>query len=166
MKSWKKSNKRKNWCECAVSNKNSITQFVELPTQPYRSALKEVDEKDNYMIYNNSTCTSKKKIYDVNVKTLHTILEEYKAPRVIDWITIDAEGAELDIIDCFFKENSKYEIIVFTVEINKFTWPEQYKKILNLFKQNNYIEIHDIRTYNKTEMGMHDKHFINKKFKK
>jgi len=165
MKSWKRSDKRKNWCNYAISNINSITQFVELPTQPHRSALKTVGDKDNYMIYNNKKVNSIKKMYDVNVKTLYTVLEEYKSPNIIDWITIDAEGAELDIIECFFKENNKYEVIIFTVEINKFHWSEQYIKILNVFKENNYIEIHDIRTYNKKEKGMHDKHFINKKYK-
>lgn len=165
MKSWKKSDKRKNWCNYAISNINSITQFVELPTQPFRSALKTVENKDNYMIHNNKNIDSIKKVYDVNVRTLYTVLDEYKSPNIIDWITIDAEGAEFDITECFFKENNKYDVIIFTVEINKFYWPEQYVKILNLFKENNYIEIYDIRTYNKEEKGMHDKHFINKKYK-
>ena len=40
MKSWKKSDKRKNWCNYAISNINSITQFVELPTQPFRFCIK------------------------------------------------------------------------------------------------------------------------------
>lgn len=61
------------------------------------------------------------------------------------------------------KNNNRITFVA--VVAGKFDWPEQYIKILNLFKENNYIEIHYIRTYNKKEKDVLDKHFINKKYK-
>lgn len=160
----KKSNKRKKWCHYAVSNRNGIEKFVFLPDQVARSGLKKLNNDDNYMLTKNPKVYSDQIIYEVEVRTLVSILDEYESPKLIDWITIDAEGSEFNIINCFFNENTKYEVKIFTTEINKFTYSNQYLKILKVFLDNGFVEIHDKRTINKLGKEVHDKHFLNTKF--
>jgi len=59
------------------------------------------------------------KDFDVECKTLFTILEENEAPTVIDYFSLDTEGSEADILECFYRENNgKYIIQYLDVEHN------------------------------------------------
>ena len=59
------------------------------------------------------------KDFEVECRTLFTILEDAKAPLVIDYVTLDTEGSEADILECFHRENNgKYTIQYLDVEHN------------------------------------------------
>ena len=70
--------------------------------------------------------------------TLNDLLKLYNAPQKIDYISIDAEGSEVDILDSFnFKS---FDIDYFTVESNNET---NRNKIIEIMKNNNYTLIED-----------------------
>lgn len=66
--------------------------------------------------------------------TLDSILQENNAPKDIDYISIDAEGSELDIISSFsFNYNVKY----FSIEVKD----QHVDQIEHLMKLNNYVRV-------------------------
>ena len=59
----------------------------------------------------------------ISVKTISLcdLLEKHKAPNNIDYLSIDTEGSELDILKSYFKDprSKNYDIEVITVEHNE-----------------------------------------------
>lgn len=80
---------------------------------------------------------------EVDTVTLFTLLKDLKAPELIDYISVDTEGSEYDILKKFFEENNaspvKYTINCFTVEHNY--QPEARKKIQELMEANGFMNI-------------------------
>tara|TARA_Y100001978_G_C23658317_1_gene417259 strand:- start:528 stop:1328 length:801 start_codon:yes stop_codon:yes gene_type:complete len=74
------------------------------------------------------------KNYNVESISLNDLLEEYKAPNKIDYISIDTEGSELEILKSF--DFDKYSVNVFTVEHN---FSDNRQSIYELMKENGYI---------------------------
>ncbi|NCG23063.1 MAG: hypothetical protein GWP47_02885 [Actinobacteria bacterium] len=54
--------------------------------------------------------------YDVETISLNDLLAKYQCPRRIDYLSIDTEGSEFEILEHF--DFSSYEISVITVEHN------------------------------------------------
>jgi FkbM family methyltransferase len=54
----------------------------------------------------------------VRTITLYDLLRKNNAPTIIDYLSIDTEGSELDILNQFFSENTNYKIRCITVEHN------------------------------------------------
>jgi FkbM family methyltransferase len=76
-------------------------------------------------------------LHDTNVIietiSLHDFLLQHNAPRVIDYLSIDTEGSELDILETF--PFGEWEIRILTVEHN---FTEQRAKIKSLMEHNGY----------------------------
>jgi FkbM family methyltransferase len=56
------------------------------------------------------------KIYDVNTISLLDLLKKYNAPKEIDYLSIDTEGSEFDILSAF--DFDAYQFRVITCEHN------------------------------------------------
>ena len=69
------------------------------------------------------------KIIDVETVSLNDLLEQYNAPNKIDYISIDTEGAEFEIINNF--DFNKYDVEIFTIEHNYASFREDVIKLLN-----------------------------------
>jgi FkbM family methyltransferase len=54
--------------------------------------------------------------FDVDTITLCGLFNKFDAPDTIDWVSIDTEGAELDILTKYFSENTKYKINLLNFE--------------------------------------------------
>ena len=93
-------------CVLDVSNRN--VQFCEngMTSHVYSSTNTNIITK----LFN------KKDKYYVNSVSLNDLLERYNAPYNIDYLSIDTEGTELDIMKSF--QFSKYKISVITIEHN------------------------------------------------
>lgn len=76
------------------------------------------------------------KEYDVESISLEDLLVEYSAPTVIDYLSIDTEGSELEIMKNF--DFSKYKFRIITIEHN---FRRDAFKILELLLQNGYVQI-------------------------
>ncbi len=71
--------------------------------------------------------------YQVETISLGDLLREHHAPRIIDYISIDTEGSEFEILRAFdFRE---FEVRVFTVEHN---FTPARRKLIQLFEANGY----------------------------
>jgi FkbM family methyltransferase len=66
--------------------------------------------------------------YSVRTKTLFDLIEENNLPNIIDYISIDTEGSEFDILNSF--NFDKYTFRVMTVEHSNTTEQEKVFKLL------------------------------------
>ena len=73
--------------------------------------------------------------------TLNDLLELYAAPKEIDYISIDTEGSEVDILGNF--DFDKYNIKFFTIESNN---EENRNKVIDSMSKNKYNIIEDLES--------------------
>lgn len=77
---------------------------------------------------------------DVNTITLYDLLKKHDAPKVVDYLSIDTEGSEYDIMQKFFEENNgEYKFRALTIEHN-FN-DEKRNNIKKLMNDNNYRRV-------------------------
>jgi FkbM family methyltransferase len=74
--------------------------------------------------------------YLVETVTLNELLKEHNAPQKIDFISIDTEGSELEILQAFSFDD--YEISIFCIEHN---YSQNEAKIDNLLSTHGYQRI-------------------------
>ena len=120
---------------CIHSETGKILPFQFLEDQSlfygwnFRSGLKDVIEDPG------------KDFSEINVLTvsLNDLLELYQAPQVIDYISLDIEGHEFDVLSHF--DFSKYHVNCLTVEHDS---GEQQQKIRTLLESNGFEHFTDI----------------------
>lgn len=76
----------------------------------------------------------KSTIYEVNTISLLDLLDKYHAPRTIDYLSIDTEGSEYEILNSF--DFSKYQFKIITCEHNHTSARE---KIFSLLTSKGYV---------------------------
>lgn len=79
-----------------------------------------------------SNKAGKQKKYKVNTISLSDLLKKHNAPRTIDYLSIDTEGSEYEILKEF--DFSQYDIKVITVEYN-----EKREELFNLLTKQNFV---------------------------
>jgi len=90
-----------------------------------------------------STTLNKKRMsinsasYKVDTVSLSDLLDEHHAPSYIDYMSIDTEGSEFEILEHF--DFSRYQFGLITVEHNYET--EKREQLLLLFSKNHYKRI-------------------------
>ena len=73
----------------------------------------------------------------MNTITLNDLLKKYNAPKNIDYLSIDTEGSEFEILKSF--DFSKYNISIITCEHN---YSLDRKNIFNLLVRNGYERVY------------------------
>jgi FkbM family methyltransferase len=91
----------------AISNKRGKMIF-ECRQIPSFSGLK--------MSTNESRTSDVINEFEIETITLNDLFDEFNAPEILDWVSIDTEGAEIDILKQFFLENKKYKINLLSFE--------------------------------------------------
>jgi FkbM family methyltransferase len=96
---------------CVWRDSNSKFLFREIPDAPGLSTISGFENSDLH-------ANSRKHGYTYKVKTisLNDMLEKYNAPKVIDYISIDTEGSEYEILMNF--NFNQYKSRIITVEHN------------------------------------------------
>ena len=115
-----------------IGGSQSVESFCENFNKPTFSGLSTYAEVDSL------TSENKEKInhYEVEVITLNELLDYHKAPKHIDYLSIDTEGNELSILTNF--NFDMYSFTLLTIEHNN--RPE--KDLLNNFlKGKGYIQL-------------------------
>jgi hypothetical protein len=84
----------------------------------------------------NRDIRKKANVYDVETVTLMDLLSDHQAPRFIDFLSIDTEGSEYEILKEF--DFSKYSFGVICVEHN---FTENRERISNLLTRNGYSQV-------------------------
>jgi FkbM family methyltransferase len=110
---WHKELERNRSCEidfrCVYSSNGRIlfkeTNFAELST------ISHFESGDLHSEYRQSGS-----YYEVETVTLKDLLSQHKAPQNIDYISIDTEGSELEILKNF--DFSEYSVKIFSIEHN------------------------------------------------
>ncbi len=86
--------------------------------------------------------------YEVETISLNDLLEKYKAPKEIDYLSVDTEGSEFEILQNF--DFNKYNIKIITCEHN---FTSLRSKIFNLLTQKGYKRFHK-------DLSRHDDWYI------
>lgn len=108
----------------SVSNQEMI--FSAVLGYPALSTLKESMPNDNKI---NTERRQKVKEFKVKTISLNDLLIKFKAPKIIDYISIDTEGSELDILSTFNFELYNFRAIC--IEYGTEEKRNKIKKILN-----------------------------------
>lgn len=95
---------------------------------PKLSTIKEFSENDLHV-----NLRKKSKQYVVTSISLKDLLEKYKAPKLIDYLSIDTEGSEFEILKDFDFNSYKFKVITCEHNFNK-----NREKIYNLLIRNGY----------------------------
>lgn len=115
---------------CVYSESNLTLNFSET-SDPELGTLSDFKNKDSHSILRALSME-----YPVTSVSLFDLLKEYEAPFEIDYISIDTEGSEYDILRNFDFDSFKFNII--TVEHN-FT---PNRELINvLLSSNGYVRI-------------------------
>jgi FkbM family methyltransferase len=75
--------------------------------------------------------------YLVETVSLQKLLDDHESPKYIDYISIDTEGSEYEILNSF--DFSRYEFGILTVEHN---YNRNETMIDDLLSRNGYIRVH------------------------
>jgi hypothetical protein len=107
--------------------------------------LKNINFYENTDLYQSSIIKTNnfEEVIKKNSLCLNHLLKDFKSNKVIDYISIDTEGNEVEILKNFnFK---KFEVKIFTVEhnFNKIN----RKEILRIMKKNKYTRVHENISY-------------------
>ena len=94
--------------------------------------LSTVDELSSSDQHKNRRLKGKR--YKVNTISLKDLLIKYDAPKLIDYLSIDTEGSEFEILKNFDFDNFKFRVI--TCEHN---YNDNREKIYKLLTDNGYI---------------------------
>lgn len=121
---------------CVYNQSNETVLFNDVIEGEF-STIDSYSDKDNH-----KHLRKKGRKYKVQTVSLNDLLDDYNAPKLIDYISIDTEGSEYEILRNFnFK---KYSFKVITVEHN---YSENRDKIKNLLGRYGYVRIHEDISY-------------------
>ena len=95
---------------CVWSQTGSVLEFTETQV-PELSTISSFVSSDFHANARKSRST-----YTVNTVSLNDMLKEHRAPRAIDYLSIDTEGSEFEILSNF--DFQQYEIKIITCEHN------------------------------------------------
>lgn len=115
--------------KCVYSSTGKEIEFIASDAADI-SGIKEFASKDEHAENRN-----KGKTITVPTISLVDLLDEYNAPSVIDYLSVDTEGSEYCILEAFFETN-KYDVRNITVEHNYIK--EDRENIFNLLIRNGY----------------------------
>lgn len=119
---------------CVWSKSGDHIQFIETSV-PELSTIESYEAGD---LHSGSRKLGEPQIYSVETVSLTNLLETYNAPRVIDYLSIDTEGSELEILSNF--DFSRYKTKIITVEHN---WTSNRDLIFQLLSKKNFRRVHE-----------------------
>lgn len=112
---------------CVWKESDSTIEFIEAEASEL-STLKMFSEGDDH-----GPLRKRGKTYGVRTISLRDLLEKYNAPKYIDYLSIDTEGSEFEILNAF--DFSEYSFGVITVEHN---YTPQRELIFSLLSSKGY----------------------------
>jgi FkbM family methyltransferase len=95
---------------CVWKESGAIMQFVEAG-EPELSTMTQFIDADRHGAHRAAGSR-----YDVRTVSLTDLLTDHKAPRRIDYLSVDTEGSEFDILEAF--DFDRFDVRVITVEHN------------------------------------------------
>jgi len=131
------------------SSGNLTVEFREIPGNEELSGISSSFLDDDHEIIRNENYIS----YPVETISLTDLLKDHNIPISIDFISIDTEGSEFDILSNF--NFDKYDVDIFTIEHNYIH--SKREEIKNLMEKNDYTRI-------LTDISYFDDWYVSNKF--
>lgn len=128
-----------------VSNQNLKFKETSIPDL---STISKFSNSDNW----SKRRGKKYKQYNLNTISLIDLLKKYKAPKVIDYLSIDTEGSEFEIL-----KNFNFSMFTFKIITCEHNFTKNRQKIFNLLTQKGYV-----RKFK--NLSQFDDWYINSKF--
>lgn len=116
--------------ECVWSKSGDIVNFTSTPEAEF-SSITSFKNKDFYILSRN-----KGDVYPVKTISLNDLLKRHNAPQKIDYLSIDTEGSELEILEAF--DFNYYSVSVITCEHN---FSSQRDNLHNILSAQGFIRI-------------------------
>lgn len=98
---------------------------------PYLSTIHAYSNNDHH-----AKARKKGKLYEVTTIALVDLFKKYNAPECIDYLSIDTEGSDLDILEAYFQDNKYYKIKIITCHHN---FTDNQDEIYELLTSHGYI---------------------------
>jgi FkbM family methyltransferase len=114
--------------KCVYTKSNELVEFVEIG---WISTIAEYSDSD----FHGPTRNQSDNKYHVSTITLDDLLDKHDAPEVIDYLSMDTEGSELDILKSY---SFSRHINVITVEHN---YSGSRKGIYDLLTSNGFVRM-------------------------
>ncbi|QKQ25912.1 FkbM family methyltransferase [Candidatus Reidiella endopervernicosa] len=112
---------------CVWSSSHDTLSFTEADVATL-STISKFSDHDHHAKTRKESTT-----YEVKTLSLNDLLEKHNAPRQIDYLSIDTEGSEFEILNSF--NFDKYEISIITCEHN---FTRNREQIFNLLSRHGY----------------------------
>lgn len=117
---------------CVYSETGKVVNFFDVTDNPELSAMEEYAS-----IQDEHYDKRQKNIpYEIKTVSLYDLLQQHNAPNEIDFLSIDTEGSEYDILNNF--DFDSYNIKTICVEHN---WTPSRIKIFDLLLMNGYERV-------------------------
>jgi len=114
--------------KCVWKNSHSILEFNEVDV----GELSTINKYSN--IDSHSEARKQGRIYEVETISLNDLLRKYNAPKHIDYLSIDTEGSEFEILSNF--DFNEYSFQIITCEHN---FSPMREDIFALLSKNGYV---------------------------
>lgn len=114
--------------KCVWTKSGEVLQFNQVDNDAELSTISDFSNCDYFEGFRRKGTT-----YSVETISLLDMLRKYDAPRQIDYLSIDTEGSEFDILSAF--DFDQYDIAVITCEHN---FTENRQKIYDLLTSHGY----------------------------
>jgi len=125
---------RKKPCFKCLGNKNDVVEFTQAIWDGYSGVTEVQTNHENYEPHKTEWREPGFVRYNVEMTTLLDVLDEYNSPHIIDYIGMDCEGSEYNILEHYFNNNTKYLIRFMCIEVGR-------DDIVSMVKENDYIEL-------------------------
>lgn len=129
---------------CVHTESGRMIQFLEKQDAFFSSSLQTFESQRHELGHEEKIHDS----YDVLTITLNDLLKSYRAPRFIDYLSIDTEGSEFDILSTI--DFSFFQFGIITLEHN---YGENRESIEKILISNGYRRIHKW-------LSLHDDWFV------
>ena len=114
--------------DCVWSKTGEVLDFNET-TAAELSTVSQFSDSDEH-----ASARANGNTYNVNTISLVDLLDKYDAPKEIDYLSIDTEGSEFEILNAF--DFDKYKIKIITCEHN---YTPMRGQILQLLQSKGYV---------------------------
>lgn len=112
----------------------SQLEFKEVPDAPGLSTLVQHINSDGH---SQRRQRSDGAVYTVETVSLNDLLAQHNAPRDIDYISVDTEGAEVSVLEAF--DWSRHQVGIWTIEHNN--QPRARDRVLEIMTQQGYTRV-------------------------
>ena len=119
--------------DCVWRETRETLLFNETNDEKHGGVFSTIDSFSNVDLHTRSRNSTRSNKHEVKTISLKDMLKKHNAPQKIDYLSIDTEGSEFEILNSF--NFDEYDIKVITCEHN---FTPMREKIYNLLSKNGY----------------------------